>query len=119
MFVKSPFPDPPQLPEANAYHILFGRPDQSSWTDFPVHIDAVTGERVMQSELVSRVEALSTGLAIPHSQGGLGVAPTELIGIIGENSSVRMLFVSPYPLFEIRCFCRNISPYFMHAFVTP
>jgi hypothetical protein len=92
MIVKSPFPDPPKLPVANAYHILFERPDQSSWTDFPVHIDAATGERVMQSEFVSRIEALSTGLASPLSQGGLGVASTEIIGVIGENSSVRLLF---------------------------
>jgi len=101
MYIRSSFPDPPQLPDANAYHILFGRPVQSSWTDFPAHIDGATGERVMQSELVSRIEALSTGLASPLSQGGLGVAPTELIGIVGENSSVCMLVAY---LSEIRTF---------------
>jgi len=115
MYIRSSFPDPSQLPEANAYHILFGRPDQSSWPDFPVHIDAATGERVMRSELISRIEALSTGLASPHSQGGLGVAPTELIGVVGENSSVRILVPITFHLSEIRTY-RNILPCFTHAF---
>ena len=90
MYIRSSLPDPPQLPETNAYHVLFGRQDQSSWPDFPAHIDAATGERLMQSELISRIETLSTGLASPLSQGGLGITSTELIGIIGENSSVRL-----------------------------
>ena len=88
MHIKSPFPDPPQLHEGNSYHILFGRQELSEWPDFPAHIDARTGERLMHRELISRIEALSTGLASPLSHGGLGLASTALIGIIGENSTV-------------------------------
>jgi hypothetical protein len=89
MYIRSPYPDPPKLPGANAYHILFGREDQSAWPNFPAHIDARTGEQIMHTEFLSHIEALSTGLATPLSQGGLGIAPTELIGIISENYSVR------------------------------
>lgn len=88
MRIKSPYPNPPQPPEGNAYYILFGRQDLSGWPDFPAHIEARTGEQLMHRELISRIEALSTGLASPPSQGGLGLASTALIGIIGENSSV-------------------------------
>lgn len=121
MYIKSPYPDPPQLSEANAYHMLFERPDQSAWpTNFTAHIDAETGETLMHRDLISRIEALSTGLASPLSQGGLEVGSTELIGVIGENSSVRNTFNSTVCRSEIIVrFFRNILPCFMLAFELP
>jgi hypothetical protein len=95
MYVKSLYPDPPPVPDVNVHFLFFKRPEQVSWPDYPIHINPETDERVMRSEFISRIEALSTGLATTISQGGLGVDPNEIIAIMGENSSVGVsLFVS-------------------------
>ncbi|KIM41001.1 hypothetical protein M413DRAFT_19093 [Hebeloma cylindrosporum] len=101
MYLKSPYPDPPPLPAVNAHHIFFKRPDQADWPDYTLHIDAVTGKRVMYRDWVRDVEDLSTAFAGPSSQGCMGlqgwnegegaevVVPggKEIIGIMSENSS--------------------------------
>jgi hypothetical protein len=102
MYVKSPYPDPPALPKVNAHHILFKRPDQTDWPDYTLHIDGMSGKRVMFREWVRDMEDLSTALAAPTSEDCMGlqgwgegegaedVVPgrKEIIGIMGENSSV-------------------------------
>lgn len=90
MYLKSPFPEPPPLPEANVHHIFFKRPDQDEWPDYTVHIDVETDERIMYSEFTSRIQDLATGLGAPLHQGGMGLRAEdgEIVGIIAENSSV-------------------------------
>ena len=102
MYLKSPYPDPPPLPPVNAHHVLFNRPDQAEWPDYTLHIDALSGKRVMFHEWVKDMEDLSTAIAGPTSEGCLGlqgwnegegaevVVPggKEVIGIMSENSSV-------------------------------
>ena len=97
MYLKSPFPNPPTLPEANAHNIFFKRKEQSEWPDFIVHIDAETEEQVMYREFTARIQDLATGLGAPIHQGGMGLRAEsgEIVGILAENSSVRttkMLF---------------------------
>lgn len=41
MYIKSLYPDPPQLPNVNAHYIFFKRPDQAEWPNFTVHVDPV------------------------------------------------------------------------------
>ena len=90
MYLKSPFPDPPALPEANVHHIFFKRPDQAQWPDFVVHIDVETDEQIMYREFTARIQDLATGLGAPLQQGGMGlrVESGEMVGLIAENSSV-------------------------------
>ena len=97
MYLKSPFPNPPTLPEANVHNIFFKRKEQVEWPDFIVHIDAETEEQVMYREFTTRIQDLATGLGAPIHQGGMGLRAEsgEIIGILAENSSVRttkMLF---------------------------
>jgi hypothetical protein len=90
MLLKSPYPDLPELPEANAYYTFFKRPDQAQWPDFTLHIDVKTGQRRRYSEFLKRIEDLATSLATPVSQGGLELEPEgELVGILSENCMVR------------------------------
>lgn len=91
MYLKSPYPDPPALPEVNSHYLFFKRPDQAQWPDYTLHIDATTGERRKYREFVKRVEDLATALGAPVSQGGLGLSAEdgEIIGIVSENCMVR------------------------------
>ncbi|KDR83116.1 hypothetical protein GALMADRAFT_238939 [Galerina marginata CBS 339.88] len=89
MYIKSPYPDPPPLPNVNAHYIFFKRPDQAEWPNYTVHIDPVeslaavnglTGSsttnptgRLMYHDFVRNVEDLSTGLGASESEGGLGL----------------------------------------------
>ena len=90
MYLKSPYPDPPALPEANAHHIFFKRPDQAEWLDYIVHIDVETEEQISYREFTARIQDLATGLGAPLHQGGMGLRAEsgEIVGIIAENSSV-------------------------------
>jgi hypothetical protein len=90
MLLKSLYPDLPELPEANAYHTLFKRPDQVQWPDFTLHIDVKTGHRRKYSEFLKRIEDLATSLATPASRGGLELkGEGEILGILSENCMVR------------------------------
>ena len=93
MYLKSPYPEPPALPEANAHHIFFNRPDQADWPDHVAHVDAETDERVMYREFTARIQDLATGLGAPLHQGGMGLRPEngDMVGIVAENSSVSVL----------------------------
>ena len=95
MYLKSPYPDPPILPPDNAHNIFFKRPDQAQWPDHTVHINPITDERVMYREYLARIDELSTGLGAPVSEGGLGLRGEdgEIVGIMGENSSVSTSFL--------------------------
>ena len=90
MYLKSPYPDPIDLPEANAHHIFFNRPEQAEWPDYVVHIDVETEERIMYRDFTARIRDLATGLGAPRHQGGMGLLAEngEMVGIIAENSSV-------------------------------
>ncbi|KAF8157900.1 hypothetical protein B0H34DRAFT_706636 [Crassisporium funariophilum] len=89
MYLKSPYPDPPPLPEVNAHYIFFKRPDQAEWPDFTCHIDAQTGERLMYRDYTERIQDFATGLGAPVSEGGLGLRAEdgEIVGVMSENSS--------------------------------
>jgi hypothetical protein len=90
MYLKSPFPAPPTLPEANVHHIFFKRPEQTQWPDFIVHIDVETEERITYRGFTAHIQDLATGLGAPLYQGGMGLRAEngEIVGIMAENSSV-------------------------------
>lgn len=95
MHLKSPYPLPPALPNANAHHIFFKRPDQTEWPDYVVHIDVETEEQIMYRDFTARIQHLATGLGAPLHQGGMGLRAEsgEIVGIIAENSSVSFFFL--------------------------
>ena len=106
MYIKSLYPDPPPLPNVNAHYFFFKRPDQAEWPNYTIYIDPTTDTRVMYRDFVRNIEDLSTGLAAPVSQGGMGLegweegvgadevakpgqtGGKEIVGIISQNSSV-------------------------------
>ena len=91
MYLKSSYPEPPVLPEANVHHIFFNRPEQAEWPDYIVHIDVETEEQIMYRDFTMRIKDLATGLGAPLYQGGMGLqadSDEEIVGIIAENSSV-------------------------------
>jgi hypothetical protein len=91
MYLKSLYPDVPTIPDRNVHHLFFHRPDQATWKDFTLHIDAKTGKRRMFREFVHRVQLGMTALGAPVAQGGLGLGTredNEMIGIISQNSMV-------------------------------
>jgi hypothetical protein len=86
----------------NVHRSFFKRPDQAEWPDYTLHIDGVTGKRVMFREWVRDMEDLSTAFAAQTSEGCMGLrgwgegegaqdvfpGGKEIIGIMSENSSV-------------------------------
>ena len=103
MYLKSPYPDVPPQPNVNAHHFFFNQPGQADWPNFPVHIDLETGEEIMNDEFLERIRDLATGLGASVDQGGLGIRAEdkEMIGIMGENSSVshKSFFLNKYVKF--------------------
>ena len=94
------------MPNVNAHYFFFKRPDQAEWPNYTIYIDPTTDTRVMYRDFVRNIEDLSTGLAAPVSQGGMGLegweegvgadevakpgqtGGKEIVGIISQNSSV-------------------------------
>jgi long-subunit acyl-CoA synthetase (AMP-forming) len=102
MYLKSPYPDVPPQPNVNAHYFFFNQPGQSDWPNFPVHIDLETGEEIMNDDFLERIRDLATGLGASVDQGGMGIRAEdkEMIGIMGENSSVsrKSFYSTPFEL---------------------
>ncbi|KAH7915464.1 hypothetical protein BJ138DRAFT_1176554 [Hygrophoropsis aurantiaca] len=87
MYHKSLFPDIPDFPEQNVHHLLFNRPEQESWADYTLLVDATSGYRRSFREFLERVRDGGTALGTAVEQGGLSIRPEneEIIGILSEN----------------------------------
>ncbi|KIL66830.1 hypothetical protein M378DRAFT_177655 [Amanita muscaria Koide BX008] len=87
MPIKSLYPDAPELPQINIHYPLLRRPEQEKWQNFPVHIDAKTGETRGFRDFVKRVEWAATALGSPVETDGLGLSASknDMIGIMSEN----------------------------------
>ena len=113
MYLKSSYPDVPPQPNVNAHDFFFNKPSQADLPNFTVHIDAETGEKILYYDFLERIRDLATGLGASVDQGGLGIRAEdkEIIGIMGENSSVSVKFF----LFDtlLNPAYRNISPWCM------
>jgi hypothetical protein len=94
MYLKSMYPDVPNVPAQNIHHIVFHRADQMDWENYTLHIDAATGTKRTYREFHERVIDGATALGSPISVKGLGLqgengGDSEIVGILGENSMVR------------------------------
>ena len=90
--IKSLFRSLPlSTPTVNYYDWLLGLPDLKSWSDFTLHIDAVTGERRQARAVLERIEQAATALAVSPRDGGFGLASggRGIVGILSENCLVR------------------------------
>ncbi|KAG1732676.1 uncharacterized protein EDB91DRAFT_1084706 [Suillus paluster] len=87
MYYKSLYPDLPKVPESNAHHLLFNRPDQKEWPDYTLFINVATGQQRSFREFIERVRDGATALGADVAHGGLGLRPEngELVGILSEN----------------------------------
>ncbi|CAK5283949.1 unnamed protein product [Mycena citricolor] len=91
MYLKSPFPALPTLPEMNYYHAMFGRPDQASavdWPDYTVQIEARTGRKRTFKQLRERIAWGATALGGKVEDGGLALSGggDEIVALLGDNS---------------------------------
>ena len=79
----------PQIPPQNVHDVLFNRPDQADWPDYPLHVNALT--RVSRSfrQFLEMVRDGATAMSSDVKLGGLGIRPEngELVGVLSENSS--------------------------------
>jgi hypothetical protein len=93
MYLKSLYPDLPDIPPKNFHRLLFHRQDMKAWDDYTVLIDAVTGRKRSYREFYERVMDGATALGSPISEQGLGLSGEdgEIVGILGENCMVRSL----------------------------
>ncbi|KIK61693.1 hypothetical protein GYMLUDRAFT_42715 [Collybiopsis luxurians FD-317 M1] len=96
MYLRSLFPEPPPAPAQNVHHFFFGRPDQSQWPDYNIHIDIETDRKRTFKEVKDRVKEALTAFGSPLKDGGVefgGAGSEEMIGIMSENSSDYMVLV--------------------------
>lgn len=91
MLIKSPYPSPPPIPDANVHHYMFNTAGAQHMKDYTLHIDAVTGHKRSWNEFRERVYDGATALEAPTSQGGLGIsaAAGDIVGIYSYNCMVR------------------------------
>jgi hypothetical protein len=90
-YVKSLYRSLPlSTPTTNYYDWLLGRPELNAWSDYTVHIDAVTGEHRCFRAVLERLEQAATALASCPNDGGLGFAAGQpgVVGILSENCLV-------------------------------
>ena len=95
--IKSLWPDPPSVPDyLNIFETIFQQPYHEEWPDFTLHVDEETGKTWTFRQLRKRVNDLAATLGGPKAEGGLGLRAEdgEIIGIMSDNSSVR---ISPCP----------------------
>ncbi|KAJ7878869.1 hypothetical protein B0H14DRAFT_2711162 [Mycena olivaceomarginata] len=88
MYIQSPYPALPRLPEVNVHNVMFGRANQAEWPDYTIHIEAKTGRERTYKELMNDIAVGATALGASVSAGGLGLNGDgdEIIGILGDNS---------------------------------
>jgi hypothetical protein len=90
MYLKSKFPQPPPVPNENAFYRTFGRPQDPQPADFLIHVDAITGKRRSYYELKQVIHDGNTALGSPESSGGLGLnaEARHMVGIYSHNCMV-------------------------------
>lgn len=93
MYVKSPYPEVPPIPETNLHNVCFHRPDQAEWpADHTMHIDGITGRKRSYREFLARINDAAAALGAPLSDGGLGLTEgnEEIVAIMSDNIMVNV-----------------------------
>ena len=107
--IKSKFPLPPPIPDANAHHAMFGNPGEPLPVNFTVHIDMASSQRRSFHELRQRTLEGATALVAPTSAGGLGlnIDVGHMVGVYSHNCMVSdspswLLVLSTYSKLGLR-----------------
>ncbi|KAJ3980433.1 hypothetical protein F5890DRAFT_1541611 [Lentinula detonsa] len=98
MYLNSIFPEPQPVQDINAHDFFFGRPEQSQWPEYDLHIDIETDRKRTFKEIAERIKDAHTAFASPLKEGGMeftsgGENSGEMVGIMSENSSDYMVLV--------------------------
>lgn len=93
MYLKSFFPDPQPVQDMNAHDFFFGRPEQSQWPEYNIHIDIETDRKRTFKEVEERIKNAYMAFGSSLKDGGMefssgGQESGEVVGIMSENSSV-------------------------------
>ena len=107
MYHKSFFPPLPQIPPQNIHNILFHRPDQADWPDYPLHVNPLTGAARSFRQFLETVRDGATAIASDVELGGLGIRPgnDQLVGVLCENSMVCLCLRQSRPSFTLFAGC--------------
>ena len=90
MYYKSPYPDPPSLPDTNIHDFVFSGPGQTEPEDRLQFIEPLAGRKWYRDEVRERIHDCTTALVTPHADGGLGLAPEgEMVAVMSTNCVVR------------------------------
>ena len=84
---QSPYPEVPPFPDRNVTY-LFNNPEEPSENDHVLHVDGLTGEERTKNQFFERVYDGATALAAHPSKGGLGLGPSDMVGILSHNCLV-------------------------------
>ncbi|KAF8830832.1 hypothetical protein HHX47_DHR2001024 [Lentinula edodes] len=98
MYLKSFFPDPQPVQDINAHDFFFGRPEQSQWPEYNIHIDIETDRKRTFKEVEERIKNAYMAFGSSLKDGGMefgsgGQESGEVVGIMSENSSDYMVLV--------------------------
>ncbi|KIJ27498.1 hypothetical protein M422DRAFT_190935, partial [Sphaerobolus stellatus SS14] len=85
MYIQSPFPPLPPLPETNCHNLLFRSPEALALEDYVMFIDAITGRKVRRYEFTERIYDSMTALGASRDKGGLGLGRDCMVGILSDN----------------------------------
>ena len=90
VYLKSFFPHPPPIPNANFHQYAFNTQEERNIKDYTLHIDAITGRKRSFYEFRDRVRVGATALGAPVEHGGLGLSAEagDIVGIYSFNSLV-------------------------------
>ncbi|KAF8125729.1 hypothetical protein EV363DRAFT_1350027 [Boletus edulis] len=88
MYYKSHYPPLPQIPPQNVHNVLFHRPDQADWPDYPLHVNPLTGASRSFRQFLETVRDGATAMGTDLNLGGLGIRAEngEIVGVLSENS---------------------------------
>lgn len=90
MYLKSPYPPPPEVPSKNYFALTLDLVAQnpSPEPDHVLYIDAISGEERTKSQFYERVYDTATALGAPKEKGGLGLNKNHIVGILSHNCLV-------------------------------
>ena len=88
VYFISKYPAPPPVPDSNVHKLLFD--SSTSFPDYNMHIDIITGHKRTFHEFKNLVGDVATALDAPTSVGGLGLSAQQgdIVGISSYNCMV-------------------------------
>ncbi|GJJ15948.1 hypothetical protein Clacol_010227 [Clathrus columnatus] len=85
MYLKSPYPQPPNLVPKNYFALTLDLIAQRPFPNHVLYIDALSGEQRTKTEFLERVHDAATALGASKEKGGLGLNKNHLVGILSDN----------------------------------